>query len=149
MRADETIDFQIRLAWHKISRLYNSAAAQHGGSMSLGYILLNIDSKEGSPSTSLGPKMGMEATSLARTLKTMEEKKLIFRKSDKTDKRKVRIFLTDLGMEMRELSKNTVIQFNEKVQAMIASHELSTFFKVINQLNNILETEDIFNHNGK
>ena len=39
-----------------------------------------IDPKKGTPSTSLGPKMGMEATSLSRTLKTMEIKNLITRK---------------------------------------------------------------------
>ena len=45
--------------------------------MATGFALLSIDPEKGTPSTSLGPKMGMEATSLSRTLKTMEEKGLI------------------------------------------------------------------------
>ena len=37
--------------------------------------------------------MGLEARSLTRMLKTMEEKKLIYREAGSVDKRSVRIFL--------------------------------------------------------
>ena len=40
----------------------------------LGSALLIIDPVNGTPSTSIAPKMGMEATSLSRTLKSMEVK---------------------------------------------------------------------------
>lgn len=148
MKAEQTIDFPIRLAWLKISRLYNLEASKHGGSMSLGYILLNID-YEGTPSTRLGPRMGMEATSLARTLKSMEEKKLIFRKTDQEDKRRVLIFLTEEGIKMRDVAKKTVIKFNDKLQSKIDKKKLETFFDVIYDINDILETEEIFTNNGK
>ncbi|GIR50705.1 MAG: hypothetical protein CM15mP59_4470 [Flavobacteriaceae bacterium] len=36
--------------------------------MATGLALLSIDTEEGVPSTSLGPRMGMESTSLSRTL---------------------------------------------------------------------------------
>ena len=148
MKAEQTIDFPIRLAWHKISRLYNNQASSYGGSMSLGYILLNIETN-GTPSTSLGPKMGMESTSLARTLKSMEEKNLIYRKADELDKRKVLIFLTKEGLKMRDIAKETVIEFNNKVQSKIDSKKLKTFFEVIYDINDIVETEEIFTNNGK
>ena len=38
-------------------------------------LLLSIDPEKGTPSTSLGPKMGMEATSLSRTLKNHGRKR--------------------------------------------------------------------------
>jgi len=44
------VDFAIRHLWHKISRMYNQQANEHGLTMSIGFILLNID-KEGTPST--------------------------------------------------------------------------------------------------
>ncbi len=47
MKPEETIDFPIRWAWHRIARLYNIEAAKHGGSMALGYVLLNIDFENG------------------------------------------------------------------------------------------------------
>ena len=144
MKPEETIDFPIRWAWHRIARLYNTEASKHGVSMSLGYVLLNIDFEKGTPSTKLGPQMGMEPRSLTRTLKSMEEKGLVYRETDKKDKRMVRIFLTESGKEMRERSKTTVIQFNETIQSKISKEKLATFFDTMKEINSILETEEIF-----
>lgn len=105
MKPEETIDFQIRWAWHSIARLYNDTAEKYDLTVSTAFLLLNIDMKEGTPSTRLGPKMGMEPRSLTRTLKSIEEAGLIFRKADKNDKRMVRIYLTEVGKKKREISK--------------------------------------------
>ena len=55
--------------------------------MSVGMVLLNIDKENGTPSTQLGPKMGMEPTSLSRTIKNMQDVGLIIRKADDRDGR--------------------------------------------------------------
>jgi len=139
MKAEETIDFPIRWAWHKISRLYNLEANRQNFTMSMGYALLNIDRKKGTPSTKLGPLMGMESRSLTRTLKTMEEKGFITRIPDEIDKRSVRIHLTDLGAEVREISKLTVINLNNKLKERLSEEELNTFFQVIGKINDTLD----------
>ena len=144
MKPEETIDFNIRSTWHKIARMYNLQAAEHGVSMATGMVLLNIDLKEGTPSTSLGPKMGMESRSLTRTLKNLEEEKIIYREVDKLDKRKVRIFLTESGKEKREISKNKVIQFNEHLKQNIKNKDLETFFKVMENINQLIDENHIF-----
>ena len=110
---DKTIDYMLRATWQAVSRMYNEEATKYGATMATGFTLLSIDKEGGTPSTPLGPKMGMEATSLTRTLKNMEEKGLIYKKPNPEDGRGVLIYLTDFGKEKRELSKNTVIQFNE------------------------------------
>ena len=144
MKPEETIDFNIRSTWHKIARMYNVQAARHGVSMATGMVLLNIDIKEGTPSTSLGPKMGMESRSLTRTLKNLEEEKVIYREVDKEDKRKVRIFLTELGKEKREISKEKVIQFNNHLRQNLKKKELDTFFKVLGDINELIDENHIF-----
>jgi len=143
MKPEETVDFHIRWTWSKISRLYNIEAARHGGSMSIGYILLNID-KEGTPSTKLGPKMGMEARSLTRSLKLMEENGLIIRQPDPVDRRMARVFLTDEGQRMREVSKNVVIKFNERVQEVVSESELKSMFSTLQKINQMIEHNNIF-----
>ena len=143
MKPEETVDFHIRWTWSKISRLYNIEAARHGGSMSIGYILLNID-KEGTPSTKLGPKMGMEARSLTRSLKLMEENGLITRQPDLVDKRMALVFLTEEGQRMREVSKNVVIKFNEHVQEVVTASELKSMFSTLQKINQIIELNNIF-----
>lgn len=133
-------DFAIRHLWHKMSRLYNQQANQYGVTISVGFILLNID-KKGTPSTQLGPKMGMESTSLSRTLKSMEEKGLIRREADKTDKRKVLIFLNDFGVEKRKIAKNVVMNFNDSLNEVVPSGMAKTFFEVVARLDNAIDNE--------
>ena len=73
MEPEETIDYNIRKTWYNITKLYNRTANEYMASMALGMIILNIDIMEGTPSTQLGPNMGMEATTLSRSLNKLEE----------------------------------------------------------------------------
>lgn len=133
-------DFVVRHSWHRISRMYNQRAAEHDLTMSIGFILMSVD-KEGTPSTQLGPRMGMEPTSLSRTIKTMEERGLIRREEDLIDKRKVLIFLTRDGVEMRRMVRNFVVGFNERIYAKIPKSKLQAFFEVAAQVDELIEEE--------
>ena len=144
MKPEETIDFHIRWAWHGIARIYNTEAAQHGLTMSTGYVLLSIDHHNGTPSTKLGPMMGMEPRSLVRTLQSMEEEGLIKRKPDKDDKRVVRIYLTEKGKKKRDISKEKVILFNESIQKKVGKKKLKDFFEVMGEINTIINEDKIF-----
>jgi len=85
MRREETVDHTIKSAWHAIARMYNQQASKYDVTTSIGFVLLNIHSEEGTPATKIAPLMGLEARSLTRMLKTMEEKKLIYRHPDPID----------------------------------------------------------------
>lgn len=139
MKPEETVDFHIRWAWYKIARMYNNEAAKHGSTMAAGYVLLCIDQENGTPSTRLGPQMGMEPRSLTRILKSMEEKGVIFKKADKHDKRMVYIHLTDLGRQKREIARQAVINFNNLIYQKIPSAKLNVFFEVMKKVNQTLE----------
>ena len=137
MNKEELFEFHIRNNWFKISRYYNQIAKEYDMSFSWGFILLNIE-KDGTPSTSLGPKMGMEPTSLSRTLKTMEENGFIIRKSDNIDKRKSLVFLTEKGIDSRRKTKEIVFGFNKKLYSSIPKAKVKSFFETMNQIDNIL-----------
>lgn len=140
MKKDEYIDFYVRHSWHKISRMYNQKAKEHGLTMSIGFILLIVD-KEGTPSTQLGPRMGMEPTSLSRTLKTMESKGYIYRQVDKDDKRKVLIYLTSAGLDLRREVRKVVKEFNKNLIKKIPRKKLEIFFEVMNSVDDYVEGE--------
>jgi DNA-binding MarR family transcriptional regulator len=144
MKREETIDYQIKAAWHSIARMYNQQAAKYGGTMSIGFALLNIHSEEGTPATKIGPMMGLEARSLTRLLKSMEDKGLIYRKADKLDKRSVRIYLTKEGKKHRDNSRETVIRFNEAVRELLPVSKLNAFFEVIQGINKLIEENKIY-----
>jgi MarR family transcriptional regulator, organic hydroperoxide resistance regulator len=139
MKAKQTICFNIKASWHLISKMYNSAGVKHGLTTSIGYVLLNIDAENGTPATKIGPIIGIESTSLTRMLKSLEEKRLIFKKSDDKDKRMVRIFLTEEGKRKRELSKKSVKIFNNKIFNTIPKEKLDIFMEVIDKINKITE----------
>lgn len=139
MKPEETIDFNLRWTWLNIARYYNDAAAEYGASMSVGMVLLNIDIENGTPSTQLGPKMGMEPTSLSRTIKNMEDEGLIVRKADDSDGRKSIVHLTQLGLEKRDVAKQVVLDFNETVRKELKESDIQTFLKVLNTVNKTIE----------
>ncbi len=143
MKKQNTIDFNIKYTWHLISRMYNMEAVKHDMTTAIGFILLNIDVEEGIPATKLGPLLGMEPRSLSRTFKNLEEKGLIKRITDDYDKRKVRIFLTEKGLEKREIARKTVKKFNNYVQNHIPKEEMDVFFNVINKVNDLIEKNKI------
>ena len=144
MKREETVDYNIKAAWHAIARMYNQQALKYGGTMSIGFALLNIHTEEGTPATKIAPMMGLEARSLTRLLKSMEEKGLIYRETDKNDKRSVRIRLTKEGRKNKEKAKNTVLRFNEVVREEIDDEKLNAFFDVLKKINQIIERNNIY-----
>jgi DNA-binding MarR family transcriptional regulator len=139
MKREETVDYHIKSAWHAISRMYNQQAAEEGFTTAIGFVLININSKEGTPATKIAPLIGLETRSLTRMLKTMEEKGLIFKKADPLDKRSVRIFLTEEGRDKKERSINTIMDFNQQVRNVVSEQELDAFFGVFAKIQQVIE----------
>jgi MarR family transcriptional regulator, organic hydroperoxide resistance regulator len=141
---EKTIDYILRSTWMSVQKMYNEEAGKKGSTMATGFALISIDPEEGTPSTSLGPKMGMEATSLSRTLNTMEEKGLIKRKPNPSDGRGVIIHLTPFGKEMREYSKKVVFRFDEAVREQVSEEDLKIFKNVANTMLDLINSKKIY-----
>ena len=144
MKPEETVDYNFKVCWHAISRMYNTEAAKSGITTSIGFVLLNIDQQQGTPATKIAPLLGLEARSLTRILKSMEDEGLIYKVSDARDKRLVRIFLTEKGLEKKEISRQTVKHFNYKVREEVSQEDLDVFFKVCAQVQGMIENKAIF-----
>ena len=145
MIKEKSIDHQLRATWQAVAKMYNEQANKHNSTMAMAFVLLNIDFENGTPSTALGPQMGMEPTSLSRILKTMEEKGAIYREKNPDDGRGVLIKLTDYGKDKREISKISVIKFNEAVLASVPETKLNHFFEVMDTINELISKRGIFN----
>ncbi|WKD86179.1 Multiple antibiotic resistance protein MarR [Polaribacter huanghezhanensis] len=144
-----SIDHQLRATWQAVAKLYNEQAAKHDSTMATAFVLLTIDYENGTPSTALGPLMGMEPTSLSRILKTMEDKGAVSRERNPDDGRSVLIKLTEYGKEMRKISKDSVIQFNEVVREQLTEKEIDTFFKVTSTINKLIADKQIYKEINK
>lgn len=144
MDKNKSIDHQLRATWQAVAKLYNERAAKHDSTMATAFVLLNIDYENGTPSTALGPLMGMEPTSLSRILKTMEDKGAISREKNPDDGRSVIIKLTDYGKKMREVSRQSVIIFNNAIIEQVSEDELEAFFKVTSTINKLIADKMIY-----
>ena len=112
--------------------------------MATGLALLSIDPVHGTPSTGIAPKMGMEATSLSRTLKTLENKGLIVREPNPDDGRSVLLKLTTAGLEKRDLSKSFVVKFNEHITQNIDAKKLEAFREVSETIIELIQSKNIY-----
>ncbi|MEL7145542.1 MAG: MarR family transcriptional regulator [Bacteroidota bacterium] len=144
MKREETVDYNFKVTWHAITKMYNAYGAPFDITASTGFVLLNIDVENGTPATKIAPLLGMESRSLTRMLKTFEEKGWIEKKPDPADGRSVRIFLTPLGIKKRELSRLSVKEFNNKVREAVSDDQMNVFLDVVMEINKIIENKDLF-----
>lgn len=146
MQKEKTIDHTLRATWQSVAKMYNEQAAKHDSTMAMAFVLLNVDIENGTPSTALGPLMGMEPTSLSRILKSMEEKDLIYREKNPIDGRGILIKITEFGIEKRNISKEHVIKFNETIRKHISEEKINHFFEVTETINQLINDKIIFNN---
>lgn len=139
IKPEQSIDYNIKLAWHAISRMYNAEGSKYGLTASIGFILINIDPENGTPATKIAPQFGLEPRSITRALKSMEKEGLIYRKQSETDKRFIRIFLTEKGKEKREIARRVIKQFNLMIYESIEHDKLQVFFEVIRKIYQLVE----------
>ncbi|MEG0696550.1 MAG: MarR family transcriptional regulator [Algoriella sp.] len=137
LREDLTIDYLLRSTWLSVQKMYNEQAGSYDSTMVYAFTLLSIDPRGGTPSTSLGPKMGIEPTSLSRTLKNLEARGFIVRKPT----------LTEEGLRMRDISKHFVLQFNEAINKHIEPEKMQIFLEVIYKINQLISDKKIFKNN--
>lgn len=149
MERNETIDHLLRATWQSIAKMYNEQAQKQNYTMSMAFVILNIDYENGTPSTALGPLMGMEATSLSRIIKSMEEKGLIYREKNPNDGRGVLIKLTEFGKIKRKDAKESVLQFNETVKNHISKEDFDGFIRVIKTINRLISDNQIYSEKRK
>jgi len=138
MKPFQTVDYHIKSTWHSLARMYNQIGGKFNISQAMGYVLLNIE-REGTPASKIAPLLGMEATSMSRLLKSLENNGLIYKKGDENDKRVVRIFLTEEGVLKKKLAQNVIRKFNETINENIPVEDMAVFFRVIEQINNLTQ----------
>lgn len=130
----ESVDLLLKSVWLAVSKMYTEQASLYNSTAVQALTLLKIDPKEGTRSTNLGPKMAIEPTSLTRIIKLLEDNGYIYKEKTTTDKREVIIKLTDKGLKSRNLSKEVVVNFNQKVVDRIDAEKFQIFKEVMSDI---------------
>ena len=133
----ETIDYLLKIIWQNMANRYNQLVADFGITQSIGYVLINIDEKEGTTVSQVAALLGLKSTSLSRMLSQLEKMDLIYRQSNEGDKRSVKIYLTDLGKQKRQLARGVVKQFNTYLNEHLSDKEKLQLTKTLKKINEL------------
>lgn len=137
IKHQETIDYLLKIVWQSMANKYNLIVSDFGITQSIGYLLINIDEEEGTTVSQAAALLGLKSTSLSRMLNQLEQNGLIYRELNLGDKRSVKIYLTAVGKEKRQLARGVVKEFNNYLNQNISQNEkeyLQKLLKKINQL---------------
>lgn len=137
IKHQETIDYFLKIVWQTIANRYNQLAVDLGFTQSVGYLLINIDEKEGNTVSEVAALLGLKSTSLSRMLSQMEKMDLIYRELNQGDKRSVKVYLTELGKEKRHLARGLVRQFNNYLNAHITEKEKEQLIGTLKKINQL------------
>lgn len=136
MSQNKTIDYFLKAAWQSVANKYNNIATQYGFTQAAGYILINIH-REGTPVSQIANSTGVKTTSLSRVLANLESLGFIYREASAVDKRSVKVFLTPLGMEKRQIAKSVVKGFNEFLDAQFSEKERKQLGEMLIKINDL------------
>jgi len=136
MSQENTIDYFLKACWQTVANKYNVIASEFGFTQAAGYILINIH-KEGTPVSQIANLTGVKTTSLSRVLNNLESLGFIYREVNASDKRSVKVYLTELGQEKRKIAKDVVREFNEFLDAQLPAKERRQLIQSLQKINSL------------
>ncbi len=139
VKHQETIDYFLKIAWQTVANKYNQLVTDFGITQSIGYLLINIDEKDGTTVSQAATLLGLKSTSLSRMLRQLEKSGIIYRESNEGDKRSVKIYLTPLGKEKRTLARALVKKFDNYLNANISESDKDHLVKMLKKINQLTQ----------
>jgi DNA-binding MarR family transcriptional regulator len=101
------------------------------------YIMRALYHQDGQHASELARAVGRAATSFTPNLDKLQNKGLIERRADPSDRRAVRIYLTQQGQDQREDIMETARDIDEKIEQFFPGEEFEAFQRVLSSLQTI------------
>jgi MarR family transcriptional regulator for hemolysin len=131
---DRPVGLELALTAKAVSRAFNAALAEAGGTVPVWLVLNSLASEPQRTQLDLARFVGIEGPTLTRHLDGLEQSGLVERHRDTADRRAVRVELTDAGKRLhRELLK-AVIAFSKELTAGLTDPELIRFKQTLTRL---------------
>ncbi|HUH72877.1 MAG TPA: MarR family transcriptional regulator [Chitinophagales bacterium] len=137
--AQHILIYHLKTNWLSISKLFNELAKDYDSTMAMAFVILAIDNNTGTPVTKIAPRIGMEPNSLSRLLNSLEKKGAILRKNDSKDQRKVLVYLTELGVEYKNVAIQTVIEVEKSITKDLSKEEKKLILKIMNNISSAVK----------
>ena len=117
-----------------LSRAFDRALAEAGGSQPAWLILLSVKSGRAATQRELARAVGIEGATLTHHLDGMERAGLITRRRDPDNRRVQLVALTDAGEEAFARMRRAAMAFDRRLGAGLSEEELEGFRRVLERL---------------
>jgi MarR family transcriptional regulator for hemolysin len=122
--AQSPIGLHLASAARLVSRAFDQALAEAGGSLPVWLVLLNLKIRRPANQRELAESVGVREATLTHHLNAMDTEGLITRRRDTTNRRIHVVELTDAGEEMFLRLRSAAVGFDRRLRAGINTDEL-------------------------
>tara|TARA_R110000787_G_scaffold129086_1_gene240883 strand:- start:1021 stop:1464 length:444 start_codon:yes stop_codon:yes gene_type:complete len=133
---EETVGFLLWDANRAIARTFSERIARHGISMGLWPFLRALWDHDGLTQRELSERVRMKGPTTVAALNKLEDKGLVRRKANKSDARKINVYLTPLGRKIYRLVMPDVEAVNRQMMASLSPDEQDAFKDLIKRVRN-------------
>lgn len=117
-----------------VSRSFDAALAERGGSLAMWLVLLSLSGGAHPSQRSIAADVGVEGPTLTHHLNRMEAARLVSRARDPLNRRVHHVELTDGGREVFHSLRGAVVGFDERLRAGFTDDELATLRDLLHRL---------------
>jgi MarR family transcriptional regulator, organic hydroperoxide resistance regulator len=138
-----SIGYLIRDTFRAFNRVLHDLIEAHGVAIGHWYFLRELWVEDGLTQRELSRRAGIMEPTTAAAVTAMEDKGLISRERNPDDRRKVNIYLTEAGRELRDELLPYVIQVNEVATASLTPHEVASLRGLLERTKNNLAASEV------
>jgi len=131
---EESTGYLLRMTHRSFARAVQREIAPRGVTIGMWYFLRILWEEDGLTQRELSQRIEMMEPTTATALRNMEERNLVRRVRNPTDKRKVNIFLTEEGRALREVLLPYAKSVNDAALAGVSADEVTCFHRVLQKM---------------
>jgi MarR family transcriptional regulator for hemolysin len=130
----EPIGLRLARVAKTVSRAFDAALAEAGGSLPIWLILVSLKAQAHGAQRDIADAIGIEGATLTHHLNRMEDAGLVTRRRDPDNRRVHHVELTDAGEELFGTLLQRVIAFDRQVRAGFADQDLTQLRRLLEHL---------------
>lgn len=134
MRFNGSIWCNLDIALRNLDQVYGQVVEPLGLTVIEWYILRSLYESDGQHASELARAVGRAATSFTPILDKLQNKDMIERRPDSSDRRAVRIYLTKKGNTHREEVLDSAEQIDARIRKSVSNGDFKGFQNVLSNL---------------
>lgn len=138
---DRSTGYLIRRTFRSVTRALETRLRPHGLSSSMWFTLRVLWERDGLAQREIGAELDLGQPAVVSVLDTLERRGLIERRRNVDDRRKVNIYLTPAGLELRELLSPVANEVNRVAISQLDRDEVVTLWRLLDRITDALDKD--------